>query len=424
MGHTHNVHDVVKENSTDSLEKLEASYKSSSSKSSSTKLNVVLYLVCFFLPLIAGSLFLYNGQQKDISSIYGVPKEKLRFFREYGHTFNLIFIGDSRTFCGIHPDIMDGYLGTNSVNMAAFAHWFPTQLPYYQDMVKNIKPGTTVVWTIGHQNFTNSGKVQSRYPIKLKNLPTYLLWGYPIEELADNLIHFNPFTQIVAKRQEMHQSIYGYFDKPVASFFPPALSVQANEASKAKLASELKLKQIRESKEKQLTEFYKKDRNVYGVDFPDETGDTIHSVALLRSQGSYCRVELDHPYFRAKQKENHDRFAGKKIDYEFHAMPQYMSNFKAILKLFKDNHIKLIVNDIQEAPNQYADKKQQQSYTDYMTNVVKPIVTSYGFPFIRVDQSDFTDEKYFDYNHFNSEGGAVYDARLAQQLKPFLQGAK
>ncbi len=396
----------------------QAETKPSLARTRSLKLNVLLYLVFFFLPLVLGSLYLHSTQKKDIASIYGVPIEKQRFFRQYGHTFDLIFIGDSRTYCGIHPDIMDSYLGTNSVNMAAFSHWFPTQLPYYQDIVKHIKPGATVVLTIGHQNFTRSGKVQSRYPIKLKNLPAYLFWGYPIEELAENLLYFNPLTQIVAKRQEMHQSLYSFLDQPLAGF----ANSETTELEPAAMANNA---QSRVAKQNDLVQLYKKDPNVHSVEFPEESGEVIHSVALLRSQGSYSRVELDHAYFRQKQKQNHDGLVGKskKIDYEFHALPQYMSNFKAILKLFKDNKINLIVNDIQEAPNQYADKTMQQSYMNYMTDVVKPIVSSYGFPFIRVEQSDFTDDKYFDYNHLNSEGGAIYDARLAQQLKPFLRRA-
>ena len=425
-------------------------------KEPSVARNVVLYLLFFFLPLIAGSLFLYYSNRSDTYALYGSPKEKERFFRIYGKTFNLIFIGDSRTYCGIHPDLMNKELGTNSVNMAAFAHWFPTQYPYYQDMVRKISPEATVVWTIGHQNFTTSGTIHNRYPVKLKNLPNYLLWGYPIESIAGNLIHFNPLTQIVALREEMHTQLFNFLNAPRIQF-PVPNSIDSNDGSISRraagapavgqsesedfeqaeglssrtaatagapaarrLISEQAERDEMKKREAELEAQYKKDPNVFRVEFPEEEGK-LRSVILHRALGSYYRVVLDPTFFRGKQDANRASHKPTAADWKFTAEPAYWNTFENILKLFKENHINLVVNEIEEAPNNYADALHRERCRQFMHEKVEPYVQKMGFPYVKVDMSSFGDDDYFDYNHLNSKGGDRYDKMLAEKLRPYLR---
>ncbi len=54
---------------------------------------------------------------------------KLLYYRQHRSDYNLVLLGDSLTYTGLHPEFIDPLLGTRSVNLAIFAHWFATQYP-------------------------------------------------------------------------------------------------------------------------------------------------------------------------------------------------------------------------------------------------------------------------------------------------------
>ncbi len=380
---------------------------------------IFLYAASFFLPLIAINCVMYF-QNRDCVPVLTTDnlREKERFYRTYSSKYDLVFVGDSRTYCGIHPDLIDKNLGSHSINMARFAHWFPTQYPYYQDLVKNIPAGTTVVWSIGHQNFVPATSIQPVYPIKLKNVPSYLIWGYSIESLADNLIHYDPLTQLIAARTKMREALNGFMQKPVE--FNNAVAhvpnAGANPGAVAAPVNTLK------AEEQKLEAEYRKDPSVYGVCFPEEDGK-IASVVLMKYGGSYYRIERDPSFFRRKQAETHAKVLSKPLpaNFVFEPSPEYWHTFKNTLELFKKNNIKLVVNEMEEAPHNYHNMQERAEYRRFMREQVEPCVRQLGFAYTRVDYSQFADDDYFDYNHFNSKGCDRYDKMLAEQLQPIIR---
>ena len=50
------------------------------------------------------------------------------WYAGHRNDYDLVFLGDSRTYCGVHAERIDALLGTNSINLAAFSNWLPTQM--------------------------------------------------------------------------------------------------------------------------------------------------------------------------------------------------------------------------------------------------------------------------------------------------------
>src|ERR1044071_8369711 len=113
---------------------------------------LLAYFVLITLCLGTADYYYARGALPPIepNSIGGASLEsKLAWYELHANEIDVIYIGDSRAYCGIHADLLDPLLGTHSLNMASFANWLPTQLALVRDLVPKIPKGTTVVWSIG-----------------------------------------------------------------------------------------------------------------------------------------------------------------------------------------------------------------------------------------------------------------------------------
>ncbi len=143
------------------------------------KKSIVLYLLCITMFLFLTNIFLFYNTYNQDSNTYAVSK--IEYYRQHYNEYNVIYVGDSRTYCGMDPELLDKLLGTKSLNLATFAHWFPTQYPSFQDIVSFIPYKTIVVWSIGHQNFRQVHKIiNTTYHIGFDNLFKYLRLGYSL----------------------------------------------------------------------------------------------------------------------------------------------------------------------------------------------------------------------------------------------------
>ena len=97
-----------------------------------------------------------------------------------------------------------------------------------------------------------------------------------------------------------------------------------------------------------------------------------------------------------------------------------MNIFEATLNLFEKAGVHLIVNELEEAPFMYRTPKVQREIHEAMRRVVATRVRALGFSYISVDFDKLTDDDYFDHNHLNSRGAAVFTPMLADQLRPLL----
>jgi len=102
---------------------------------------------------------------------------KMNYYARAARDYDMVFLGDSRTFCDFHPEILDSVLGTHSFNLGHWTNWFPTQYAQANDLLRTMPSDTVVVWSIGFQNFSFE-PIQPAYPIGWRRLPGFLKRGY------------------------------------------------------------------------------------------------------------------------------------------------------------------------------------------------------------------------------------------------------
>lgn len=330
---------------------------------------------------------------------YATLVNRVAWYEQHRSDYNLIFLGDSRTYCGIHPDFIDPLLGTSSLNLSVLAHWFPTQLPQVEHIAPLIPKNTTVVWSVGVLNFITAGSVGRAYPVGIANTPRYLWWGVQRKGLWDNLAYFNPALFILVDRENVKQRL----DRFLNEIFTTASAAEGNTGGDDPYASEVQAIKAK----------YRNDPRVSSVDPQPATG-RLNSVVVLFKRGGHYRIEMDQEYFVRKKGEalgGAPGYAALPID------PASLRLFEEMLAIFKANNIKLVVNEMEEAPFMYSDVSWHRRF---MRDVVEKRVRELGFSYVRIDFDRLSDDDYFDYNHLNSRGVARFTPLLADQLRPYL----
>ncbi len=340
--------------------------------------------------------------------------DKMVWYRHHARECDLIFLGDSRTYCAFDPEGIDPLLGTRSINLAQWAHWFPTQYPHFKALLPLVPPDTVVVWSIGRCNFHSSGPFNSNYLIGLEDAWRYLAWGHSWKALEPNLATTmaNGWNKVTWWWPACH-------DRPaalakMAKQFP-GLSPPRPDSNR-RLAHQEEFDAIRLR--------FASSPHVSGVS-PLIDGDSITSAAIFKSRGNYLRIEIDHDYFRAKQcawpesiRDKPQPAAGTSTAAApVQAEPAFWRNFIAIVDLFEKYKIRLVVNEVEEAPWVYAHSQGNQADRAFMQTVAD-YVRQRGFTYVRVDWDQFHDADYFDYNHLNSDGVARFTPLIAEQLRP------
>ncbi len=88
--------------------------------------------------------------------------------------------------------------------------------------------------------------------------------------------------------------------------------------------------------------------------------------------------------------------------------PAYWRMFEEMLDLFQSHGVRVIVNEMEEAPFIYRNQLLREKWRAFMRDVVSRRVREAGFPYVHVDFDRLTDDDYFDYNHLNSRGIAKF----------------
>jgi len=335
----------------------------------------------------------------------GRLQQKLAYYARHANEFNLVFTGDSRTYCAMHPDLIDAELGSKSINLAHWAHWFPTQYSHFQDLLPLIPKGTTIVWSVGHQNFKPVHKeVGTVYPLRTQNLPTYLNWGYELGDVTNNLLFFHPATNVIGWMPRLRSKLDQCIERPLWG----KSVAQTRSTSESELQIALKR--------------YQADDQIVHCEVMQDHGQPT-SLALYKRNGAYARVEIDHEFFRQKQNLAHGRQAKIAADEQAGFVPaqEYWQTFLAILKLCKKHKVQLVVNEIEEAPHQYPTPEHKEYFRKFMRDQVQQTVEQHGFDYLRVDFDQLTDADYFDYNHLNSRGIEHFTPLLAAKLREVIR---
>jgi len=377
-------------------------------------------LACWFgaLWLALNGVLLYRLEAVPPSPT-GSLRARVRAYQEHPEreAFDLIFVGDSRTYCGMHPDLMDPLLDTRSLNLARWANWFPTQYPLLADLLPSLPAGTRVVWSLGHANFAPVfQEVNTAYRIGAKNLPRYLSWGYRFADLRQNLLFYLPLTQVVGRGRQWRGQIQDLLERPL--FPPPA--PQADPSAGPAKAPQGATPEAREAKLSPL-ERWRRDPAVAEV-IPRYESGRVASLEVLKRRGAYLRVELEPAFFRAKQAEGRRR-ALKAGAPQAPVHPAYWATFQAICGLLeeaRERGVVVVVNEVEEAPSTYGSEAYREVFRTLMRERVQPEVERRGLPYLRVDWDRFSDADYFDHNHLNQRGVQRLAPLLAEQLRPHL----
>jgi hypothetical protein len=334
----------------------------------------------------------------------------------------VVFLGDSRTYCDVHPELIEPLVpGMRGINLSHFANWLPTQYALAREIADRIPPGTTVVWSIGHQNFfgLSSGDlaIQRVYPISLSDAVWISWWnaGSAPKGLLDSLYFYHWYLHSFIVARNVRGSLHQAFKRPFSDNRGPHIAVHATAALPA--ANTMKASYPDETARALEREASAEPDIVHASSTTDD--GRLTSIIRYFRRGGYHRTEIDPEYFRSKQAA-----AGHKPVSEVEARafktdpPKQMewNLFVAILDIFAAKKVRLVVNELEEAPYIYRHPMIRAKWREMMRTLVQPEVEQRGFRYIRTNLDQLSDFDYFDYNHMNSNGIAKYTPMLAQRL--------
>ena len=328
---------------------------------------------------------------------HGSLVQKTAYYQQDPSRFDSLFLGDSRTFCDLHPERLDPLLGTRSYNLATWTNWFPTQYAQFSDLVAHIPRGTVVVWSIGYLNFVDAA-IRPAYPIGWQRIPTMRRFGFEIGELAENLAEWTPGSNVFTLRSALISLLETRLQTPLITLGQPR---------DARMAAS-------ESPGEAVHRSLSRDPLTGSLEIYHDDGDIVSIAASLRN-GAYSRHEVRPEFYRQRQKRN--AVADRPPS------PRLRALFAAILDLFHSHGVKLIVNVLGEAPYVH-DGPAREAQAAFLNGPIRREVEARGYPLISAALETLTDADYFDYNHLNIVGVGRYSALLAPVLSEAIQRAR
>ena len=150
---------------------------------------------------------------------------------------------------------------------------------------------------------------------------------------------------------------------------------------------------------------------------------SVNVIAFYRG-GGYYRTEVDHAFFRERQ-QGAPRASEVEVGPTGNLsvrppLPDCLGLFDRILEEFQHRGVKVIINEIDEAPYVFGSPENRRAFREVMQTIVRPMVEARGFPYVTTDQDRLQNDDYFDYNHLNSSGIEKYTPMLADVLRPLL----
>ena len=341
-------------------------------------------------------------------------ESRVQYYLSDPKRYTAIFLGDSRTYCGIHPELIEKYVPEmKGINLASFAHWFPTQLSEVRDIVAAIPANTIVVWSVGHQNFRPINAIQRVYPISILDGLKIILSskGKPPNGLLDNIFYYHWPLYLPVALQDARDRLQRAANAPFANWVitPAGAELRSNGRSPAVHDDVDGLKEVA------LAE-----TDVASVAVTEDGGQPTSIIRYYR-RGGYYRTELDPAFFRRKQSEF-------PVGYRLSAINQdvpppdalYIALFRETLDLFASRRIKLVVNELEEAPFTYGDQASREAYRQFMRVWIQPEVERRGFVYARTDLDALNDDDYFDWDHLNSKGITKYTPMISNIIKALI----
>jgi len=385
-----------------------------------TNVGAAVRLYCFWFLVIFLTSMLTIGFvsipkiQPQLSGA-ALPPSRVQHYLQDPHAYSVIFLGDSRTYCAIHPELIERYVNTmHGLNLSYFAHWFPTQYSMVRDIVDSIPDDTLVVWSIGHNLFflgdATFDVVQTTYPVSFADAFKMLRWngGVPLRGLSNNLINFHGGLYAIGTLQRSRQRLERAIRKGIS--VARAAEVEGPLAGASTARSVVSMADAEQLRQAALQE-----PDVVGAEVTADQGAATSIIRYFR-RGGHHRTELDQEFFRTKQRTmgGTGPYLGQEPDHV------HLMLFDAILDLFAERRKRLVVNELEEAPFIYSTPENRDSFRRFMRERIQPRVESRGFSYERADLDRLRDDDYFDYNHLNSRGVEKYTPMMAEIVRRHL----
>lgn len=358
----------------------------------------LIYITTGCLGFFAVSYLAFTCSSRFTPSPHGELYSKYLHITTQPDRYDLLFLGDSRAFCAVHPALIDQQLDTRSFNLAHWTNWLPTQYPLVRDLVHVIPPKTNVVLFIGHINFQHS-EIYDKYPIGIASIAEYQNLGFRFQELWNNIASFNPLLRFYHKRSTVRSIFQSKLDQQCISF-EPAFSPSPQSPTEL----DLTIQALRQNAHVAFVETIR-------------SGAHVTSLAVHTTDGSYERIEIDESFFRKQQNESSQRVP---------AIPpakpdaRYLGLYKKILTAFKETSINLIIVELEEAPYLYDSAVTRESWRRHVRSFAQTEAHANGFPYITLPLELIQNEGYFDYDHMNSKGIRQFSPMLTNAIAPYL----
>jgi hypothetical protein len=352
--------------------------------------------------------------------------DRVAAYLEDPKPYSVVFLGDSRTYCDVHPELLEPLVpGLHAINLSNFSNWFPTQLALIREIAKRIPPRTLVVWSIAHGNFSGIGSgnlsIQRVYPIDFLDAARLTWWnsGRMPKGLLDNLYYFQPILHALVAVRELRADIDAVLKRSILSSEVTTFAYTRTghpgtpEPSAGPSGADALHAAARTLEQQALS-----DADVTAANATVDGGRITSLIRYFR-RGGYHRTEIDPDYFRAKQKAMGYKSLTDADANAFQPPPPgalEWRTFLAILDVFTQHKVRLVVNELEEASFVYGHPLVRSKWRKMMHELVQPEIERRGFTYIRTNLDAIVDDDYFDWNHMNSKGVEKYTTMLAQRL--------
>ena len=402
-----------------------------SKKRLSVRSVLTYYLAVVLIVLFASNFIRRPNRFPDKITMAGFLGEKAEALKKDSSNFDLVFLGDSKTYCGFHPSEIDKNLGTRSANLSHWQSGLAVQYAALQDILPHLSKNTTVVYSIGHINFVpEEASVKIVYPIWPSTLINLMRMGFSWSELAKNVLWsasrytnaaYIPGFVVYAHRQSILTRIASFLELPPSTpaNIPEGFttfelhSIPVPKLPKGFYSDSDKQSSIEAAKKIEAALAH--DTRALFVDRIVKDGIAT-SIGVRGSRGGYWHIIIRSDYFERIKKLRVEKITRPIPESSKYVAERYLVLLDEIISLFQKHGVRLVINELNESPMSYK-FEQDKVYLESVMKTVRKMVESRGVPYIRVNPELLSDTDYFDHNHFTRKGAQKYGALFAQEYR-------
>lgn len=361
---------------------------------------------------------------------YSTPSSKVNTYLAGRKMYNMLFVGDSRTYTDIQPRVTDLVTMRKSYNLASFGLWMPVQYLEFRDVFPKVPQGTVIVWSLSHHNFNPVGErwwIPGQYAFGLFDFVQYAFDGYPLRRILREYEEapYSPADLVVGLRKKLLPSPQTVMWRTpwLHRGVMAAASAPGGERAAVPRPSVPSAAELNRTAAEQIMRRLKEDHQVISIT-PVMQDGIINSVETTRSDGGYDRIIVDRAFFKQQQSKLWPPHPGGDIVCSVVANDVYMKTFTRILDLISKYRLRVIVNYIEDAPGSWPSEADRRCARQFIVRSIEQMLRRRGIAFIAPDFYPLIHESndfYFDNSHLISEGAAKYSKALAIEIKQTLE---